>query len=463
MKENLDTFDFQLSDYDNYLNWPQSLAKVSESPGVYWFLSSEKQVIYVGKAKNLKNRLTNYRSDLLSNRIKEMVGQAIEVRYKILESELLALLVEAELIKLYQPKFNVLLKDDKSFIYIALTKEEFPRVLRVRKNKLKLKADYFGPYPSAYKVKEILKLIRKVFPWCNQNRKLINQKNNKPCFYYHLDLCPGVCCQKISQENYLKNIQNIKYFLQGKTYKIVKFLKEKMFYFSQEEEYEKASQFRDRLEIVEEVISENFKLKIDLTLPILTNNSNFESLVGLKKILVPYLPVIKNDFRRIEAYDASNTSGQQAVVSMITFINGMNSPENYRIFKIKTIKQADDYGMLKEALLRRCQHFDDWGWPDLIVLDGGKGQLKKILEALDLEVLNIVSLAKKPDRLFVLDDHYFDKKLGEKFNFSEIKLSLNSSNRSFNLASRLLINLRDHAHNFAKKNHLKLREKALFN
>lgn len=463
MEKNLTDFDFQLSDFDNNFNWPSSLKKVHNHPGVYWFLNSQNQVIYVGKAKNLKNRLSNYKNNLLSQRIKEMTSQAVEVRYKVLKSEVLALLVEAELIKFYQPKFNVLLKDDKSFIYIAITKETFPRVLRVRKNKLRLKADYFGPYPSAYKAKEILKIIRKIFPWCNQNRNLIEKGKKQPCFYYHLDLCPGVCCQKIKKEDYCKIITNIKFFLQGKSRKVINYLKSAMLESSAQQNYEEASQYRDKLILIQELMSENYRTKTDLTLPILTNQANLESLIGLKQILAPYLPVAKNEFKRIEAYDVSNISGQQAVVSLVTFINGQNSPEHYRIFKIKTIKQADDYGMLREALLRRSKHFKDWGWPDLIVLDGGKGQLKKILKSLDLEALNIVSLAKKPDRLFVLKEHYFDRKLGEKFKFEEIKLSLNSPNQSFNLASRLLINLRDHAHNFAKKNHVKLRKKALFN
>ncbi len=391
-----------------------------------------------------------------------MISCAEKIKFKVLNSEIVALLTEAELIKLYQPPFNILLKDDKNFLYIAITKDIFPRVLRVRKNKFKDKAEYFGPYPNALKVNEVLKLLRKIFPWCNQLPISTKKSFKRPCFYYHLNLCPGVCCGQIKSEDYAKNILNLKHFLQGKTTKVIQTLKQEISILASQQKYELASQFRDKLNLVIEITSVNFNLINDFTLPILSENQQQESLIGLKIILKSFFNLSANyQFMRIEAYDVSNLSGQQAVVSMVVFINGLNSPQDYKIFKIKTIDQANDCGMLKEALWRRWRH-SEWNYPNLIVIDGGKGQLKTIFKILG-NYFHIVSIAKKPDRLIGVKNFYFDLNGREHYSFIEIPLNNEDVKEySLKLAYRLLIDLRNKAHNFAKKNHVKLRNKALF-
>ncbi len=385
----------------NSFSWPWQggLSSSPSLPGVYWFLDENDKILYVGKAKNIKNRLRSYtRSADLSAKIKRLVATATEIKYEILASELEALLIEAELIRLHQPKFNSLLKDDKTPLYIQITDEEFPRVLTVRKKDLdhkQLRGTILGPFPSAGKAKEVLGIARKIFPWCNQAR---NKK--KACFYYHLDQCPGVCVGQINHQEYQTQILDLIIFLKGQKKTVVKNLKQQLKSLVNEEKFEQAALVRDRIQLIEEVTQKKYPLKPTLVLPSLTSNDLSETLLHLQKILSTYLKIPKNyPLNRIEGYDVSNTSGKLASVSMVTFIDGQPATDEYRLFNIKTLDTPNDYGMLQEAITRRQNH-PEWGKPDLTVIDGGRGQLRSSLSAWHWPT-PVISIVKNPDRILI--------------------------------------------------------------
>lgn len=381
------------------------------------------------------------------SRIQEMTTQAAKLKFQILDSELEALFTEAELIRLYQPPFNILLKDDKSALYVWITNETFPRVLTIRKKEIlsqQPSGTILGPFPSSYKLNEVLKIIRPIFPWCNQS-----SKKHRPCFYYHLDLCPGVCVDEISIADYQDNMSNLKLFLRGKKKEVLAELKLQLKLLAQNQAYEKAAQVRDTIQLIKEVTSQNFKLNPDATLPRLTSE-NENRIRHLQKILSDYLKLPKiYPLHRIEAYDVSNISGTNPAVAMVTFIDGQPAKAEYRLFNIKTLQTPNDVGMLKETLQRRQNH-PEWGKPDLVIIDGGKGQLNNSLSVWKWST-PVISIAKNPDRLVIpilpatKPKHYH-------------LLKLPATNPALILAQQL----RDEAHRFSKKQHSRRRLKNMF-
>ncbi len=430
---------------------------------MYWFLNAKNEVLYVGKAKNLKKRVANYtQTPKLITRIQKMTLEAVKVKFQTLESELEALLTEAELIGLYQPPFNILLKDDKSSLYVWITDELYPRVLTIRKKEitsLKPQGTVLGPFPSSYKLNEVLKIIRPIFPWCNQSRNGSSSKtSNRPCFYYHLDLCPGVCVNEVAASDYQLNIDNLKLFLRGKKREVLATLKIRQKQYAKNLEYEKAGKIRDTVQLIKEVTDKQYRLSVDSILPKLTSDD--ENMIRhLQKILADYLKIPKTyPLHRIEAYDVSNIQGTNPAVAMVTFIDGQPDKTEYRLFNIKTLDTPNDVGMLKEALIRRQNH-PEWGKPDLVVIDGGKGQLKN-----SLSVWNwsnpVISIAKNPDRLVlpIFNSQTEGKKpsVKSKLQYQLLKLSAQ------NPALRLIQQLRDEAHRFSKKQHTRRRLKNMF-
>lgn len=399
---------------------------------MYSFSDEKNNILYVGKAKNLKNRLTSYtRYSQLAPRIKKMVTKAKTVTFEELGSELEALLIEAELIRAHQPFFNVRLKDDKSPIYLVVTKEKYPRILRKRKNDLlkeKVSGTVLGPFQSSYKLNEVLKIARKIFPWCNQ------PDGEKACFYYHLDQCPGACINEVSETDYKENITNLKLFLKGKKQQVVKQLKEKMKTLSEKQKYEEAQLAKLRLQYIQEVTQKNYKLKPDLVLPGLGATKREMGLIELQKMLVDYTDFPKNKkLTRIEGYDVSNIQGKNAAVSMVVTKNGKADNSLYRLFNVYSLDTPNDYQMMKEALARRQNH-PEWGKPDLIVIDGGKGQVRAGLQVWKWQA-PVIGIVKNPDRLIIpLEKGY------KIINLPENHPSLN-----------LVQSLRDEAHRFAKK------------
>jgi excinuclease ABC subunit C len=388
--------------------------------------------------------LTSYtRYSQLAPRIKKLVTTAKKVNFEELGSEIEALLVEAELIRVHQPFFNIRLKDDKSPIYLVITKEKYPRILRKRKNDLlkdNISGSILGPFQSSYKLNEVLKIARKIFPWCNQP----NEK--KACFYYHLDQCPGACIGEISQEDYKENIENLKLFLKGKKQKVVKQLKEKMSLLAEQQKYEQAQKIKIKLQYIQEVTQKSFRLKPDLVLPGLGATKREMGLVELQKIIVDYTNFPKNKkLTRIEGYDVSNVQGKNAAVSMVVTKNGQADNSQYRLFNIYSLETPNDYQMMKEALTRRQNH-PEWGKPDLVVVDGGKGQVRATLQVWKWKS-PVIGIAKNPDRLIIpLDKGY---KI----------INLPGDHPALNIVQ----NLRDEAHRFAKNQWSKRHTRAMLN
>lgn len=387
-----------------------------------------------------------------------MVSQAVTVKHKILSSELQALLVEAELIRTYQPEYNTLLKDDKSPLYIEITDEQFPRVLKVRKKEIIKKKNLgtiLGPFPSAYKVNEVLSIARKIFPWCNkklahENRR--SEETGRACFFYHIDQCPGACIGKISADEYAQNIENLIQFLKGKKQLVTKKLEAQMQYHVENEEFEQAAIIRDQLKLIAEVTSAKHKLKPELTTAALKNKVSEDGVIYLQKILSQYLGLPKQyPLKRIEGYDVSNIQGTNPAVSLVTFTDGTADTDNYRIFNIKTLNTPNDYYMLQEALTRRQNH-PEWGTPNLVLVDGGKGQVRAVLKVWEWNS-PVIGIAKHPDRLVLPYTDPDDKK---KILYHLVKLEENHP------TLKLIQQIRDDSHRFAQKQHKKKRLQKMF-
>ncbi|MCC6711420.1 MAG: GIY-YIG nuclease family protein [Candidatus Pacebacteria bacterium] len=423
---------------------------------MYSFLDEKNNILYVGKAKNLKNRLTNYTQyNQLAPRIKKLVTTAQKLTFEVLDSELEALLIEAELIRVHQPFFNIRLKDDKSPIYLVITNDLYPRVIKKRKNDLlknKESGAVFGPFQSSYKLNEVLKIARKIFPWCNNppTNQNLEKGKTKACFYYHLDQCPGACIGKISKEAYQENINNLKMFLRGKKTAVIHQLKTKMTSFSDQQQYEQAQQTKLKLQYIQEVTQKTYQLKPDLVLPGFGATKIELGLIELQKILTNYTNFPKNKkLIRIEGYDVSNVQGKNAAVSMVVAQNGKPTNSLYKIFNIQTLDTPNDYQMMKEALTRRQNH-PEWGRPDLVVIDGGKGQVRAVLNIWQWPE-PVIGIAKNPDRLVI------PLPVGSNEKYQLVKLDPDHP------ALNIIQQLRDEAHRFAKKQWSKRHTKALLN
>ncbi|MCX6816347.1 MAG: GIY-YIG nuclease family protein [Candidatus Beckwithbacteria bacterium] len=397
--------------------------KFPQTPGVYWFLNKKKEVIYVGKAKNLNNRLKSYTLiNQSSPKTRQMLAERTKIKFQQSDSEFEAILLEAELIKTYQPKYNILLKDDKSKLYVSITKETFPKVLVTRKS------GDFGPFSSSKQLYFILKTLRRIFPYCNA-------KPGKACFYYHLHLCPGACCGKISASDYQQIINHLKLLLGGKKRLLLTQLKEKLKTAARTQDYETAADYRNQIQAINNLSSAPITEKLDL--PILSSDKTNERIIYLRRLLKRIFPLPPAyPLTRIEAYDVSNLLGKNPTASMVVFINGQPRPDQYRYFKICSLNTPNDLKMLQEVLTRRQRHLE-WGIPNLILIDGGKNQLKAVKKILTWNI-PVIGLAKRPDRLISLQ---------------VLSLQVKSDNPGF----QLLQYLRNESHRFAKKLHLKLR------
>jgi len=409
----------------------QEVAKFPQDPGVYIFKDKAGKILYIGKATSLRSRVASYfRGTETRNHIEAMMPKVADIKFIQADSVLEALILESNLIKKHQPKYNIDLKDDKSFSYFVVTKEKFPRIIILRATDLdfkNLKAKsfnlkaVFGPYTSKKQMEIALKIIRKIFPF-HSNK----QETEKGCLDFQMGLCPGPYAGAISEKDYQKNIHGIKMILEGKKKSLVKKLEKEMQALAKKHEFERAADLRNKVFALNHIhdialISKEFEPKI--------RDTKYE---------------IQNT--RIEAYDISNISGQNAVGSMVVFEGGEPNKKEYRKFKIKTISGSDDVGMMREILLRRFKN--NWPMPDLILLDGGMGHLnmaeKLLHEELGLAV-NIGAVAKGKDR----------KKLDLRFMIYDSKNEIKKIMNDKNLIKRIM----DEAHRFAIGYHRKLRRK----
>lgn len=410
-----------------------------QNPGIYIFLDKESNVIYVGKAKNLKNRVSSYfsKSTDLEEKTRQLVSQVEKIKIIKTQSEIESFLLEAEFIKKHKPFYNIKLTDDKSYAFIRITlKEKYPAILLSRRDDDK-NSIYFGRFPSSSSVKSVLRTLRKIFPY----QSVANHSKRK-CLYNHLGLCP--CPPTLSEEQlikYKKEIKHIIQFLKGNTKDVIKDLEKERDAYSSKDEFEIAAQIQNQINAINYVTSETYKPFDYEVNPNLEEDLRKKSMNELIKILrIKGVPVENVD--RIECYDISNISGTLATGSMVVFENGEKNGNEYRRFKIKRTKGPNDFAMMREVLQRRVKN--DWKLPGLFVIDGGKGQLSSALKVLSENNINIpaVGLAKRLETIITADG-------------KEILLPRSSD------ALKLVMRIRDEAHRFAITYHRKLRSKNL--
>ncbi|OHA58596.1 MAG: hypothetical protein A2571_02390 [Candidatus Vogelbacteria bacterium RIFOXYD1_FULL_44_32] len=353
-----------------------------DEPGVYFFKRGKKTT-YIGKATSLRDRVRSYFScDLATTRgvaILNMVAESDGLEFKTTNSVLEALILEAALIRNLKPKYNTLQKDDKSYWYVVVTKEKWPRVLMVREKDLATAIEpenikqYFGPFPNASELKEALKIIRKIIPW----RDKCEPEIGKPCFNAQLGLCPGVCAGTISHRDYLKNIRHFTLFFSGKTEVLIKALEKEMAGEAKKKNFEQAGKIRNQI----------FALTHINDMAMIKENRQTRGV-------------------RIEAYDIAHLAGKETIGVMTVILGGTPEKGAYRKFIIKGAgsKVVNDTLNLKELLERRLAH-SEWPLPVLFVIDGGKAQLnvaKKVLAEAGYQI-PVVAVTK--------DEHHRPKEI----------------------------------------------------
>jgi len=426
------------------MNYPQTLKEkilsAYESPGVYLMRDAAGVVQYVGKAKNLKKRLLSYLRTDLSRKTAALMQKAQDVELKLCASEDLALLLEASLIRQLKPRYNVSLRDDKSFPFVKISGGDFPAIYITRK-KDNLGGLYIGPYTNVKLLKNALKIIRSsgfAYRSCKRMAK-------RSCVYHKINLCPACCIGKISVKEYARNIDNIILILNGKTDLLIRNLTSSMQDRSRVLDFEAAARLRDQITVLSESLGVSGPRGVNRK----KESEDLRNKLGLSK-----LPI------RIEGFDISNISGNQAVGSMVSFYNGAPDKNNYRRFRIKTVCGIDDYKMLAEVVRRRYSRIlkEKGVLPDLLLIDGGKGQLQtavKQLEYLHLK-LPVVSIAK-PRNITPAEGLRGRK---DEYIYSSCKsrhLKFLEDTPAINLIRRV----RDEAHRFALAYHQLLRKRAL--
>ncbi len=540
----------------------EQLKKLPAEPGVYLMKDENDKVIYVGKAISLKNRVRQYfqSSKNHTSKVKSMVKNIYKFEYIITDSELEALILECNLIKQYRPKYNVLLRDDKTYPYIKVTlNEDYPRVLKVRQV-IKDKAKYFGPYTNTTAVNDTLEIIRNIYPirTCNIDIEKAIKNKVRPCLNKHIKKCVGPCTGEVSKEDYGKMIEEIILFLSGKEEKLIELLKEKMNKCAADFNFEDAAMYRDKIKSLEDMIQ---KQKIDLGSSDLNQDviamarahdeacvqvffirngkivgrehyilegvmdSSRESILssfikqfymsqdyipkeiiiedevedsfvleewlsskkgqkviikvpqkGEKKSLVEmvrknaveYLEKfsnmnklkyqksigaleelktligLENIPKRIESFDISNIQGVDSIGSMVVFTDGKKDKKEYRRYKIKTVVGPNDYDSMAEIVERRLKYGD---LPDLILLDGGKGQVSSVKKVLDKYNVNIPLWGMYKD-----DKHKTKGLISQE---KEIELDKTSN------LYRFVASIQEEVHNYAISYHRRLRNKSL--
>lgn len=406
------------------------LKKIPASPGVYLFFGKNKKAIYIGKASNLKKRISSYfQRKYRPPKTKAMIGKIKDVSYIPTSSSAEALIYEASLIKEKKPKYNIELKDDKSYPFLKLTiNKKFPYLFIIR-GKRKDGALYYGPYTNVKLLRKALSMIRSIF--------LLRSCKNMPkkaCLKAHIKRCVAPCDGSISEKDYKKIVDEVRLFLEGRKEDLLEKLSVHMKEASAKMDYEKALAIRDKIEALSAV------WKGRKPPPPLNRETK-----QLKDILdLAVLPA------RIEAFDISNIHGKEAVGSMVTFFSGKPQKSEYRRFRIKEIAGMDDYGMIREIMRRRYTRLlrEKRQLPDLIVIDGGKGHLGVARDELDkiegLSRIPVISIAKGKEYIYV------EGKL------KALDLACTTA------ALKLIMRIRDEAHRFAISYHKLLRKKVLF-
>ncbi len=420
----------------------QELNKFPAKIGVYIF--KEKGIpLYIGKSVNIKARLiSHYENAAYGGKEKSIINLSDRVEYVLTESEFKALILESQLIQKYSPKYNSRWKDNKSYLYIAITGEEFPKILLARKTEIEKKSKnlYFGPFASVRTAESLLKSIRRIFPYCSQKKI-----GDKPCFYSKIGLC-NPCPNEIkkisdcsllikTKRKYRKNLREIIKTLEGKTDSVIRDLRNRLKQLSKEEKYEEALILRNKINDFNNLVSNQSFYQEEGQY-----NRSDEMLNDLMGLLAGI-----SKPHRIEAYDMSDLGQKDATGSMVVFIDGQSDKSQYKKFKIKDPKSISDTKRFEEVLFRRFKN--KWEDPDLIIVDGGRPQVltaKNILYKLSKNI-PLIGIAKNPDRLVVLEGKIL----------KTLRLPLNS------LGFTLIRLIRDESHRFARKYQIQLRSRKM--
>lgn len=547
----------------------KKLENLPTNPGVYLMKNDQGEIIYVGKAVNLRNRVRSYFRELKPEqaKTKALVRHIADLEYILADNELEALVLECNLIKKYRPKYNISLKDDKTYPYLKITNEDYPQVLITRKVS-RDGARYFGPYPSVNELRNSLEMVRKIFPFRSCHQRVFT--NDRPCLNAHINMCYAPCIGRISKEDYNAMIDQIALFFEGKQDGLVKRLKQEMEQAAENLEFEQAARLRDQLQGIEQIMTqqkavlgsdsdedviamarginqccvqiffvrggkivgrENYFLKgtddssrgeviasfmkqfylncqfiprnilleteleeqevleqwltekkesrVYLKVPKRGQAKDLVELVGRNALEVLNKQELEESYQeqrttgaleqlqralglpelphRMECYDISNTQGTDSVASMVVFVDGKPKKDQYRRFKIKTVEGADDYASLREVLLRRLTHGlaeqqdsdKDEGkfaaFPDVIMMDGGRGQVNVALDVLRELQLDIPVCGMVKDNKHRTRGLYYQNE----------EIPLDEQAEPFLLITRM----QDEAHRFAITYHRSLRGK----
>lgn len=434
----------------------QHLKDLPQTPGVYIYFNKLNIPIYVGKARNLKNRVSSYfSSQVIGPKTSKMMQEAQMLKVLTVGSEFEALLLEAQFIRTYKPKYNTASKDDKTPCYIAITQEKYPRVLITRKSNLNKGfvvknvgyKQIFGPFQSAHRTRQLLRVLRRIFPFCQQRLA------KKPCLYSQMGLCepcPSYIerldlndpAKKELKSQYLKNIRKIRSVLSGKIKTLQRQIEKEMALYTRAQKYEEAQKIKQQIDGLNWLRRPIFSADEYIDNPNLVEDVRKSELDSLLSLLAPQLNI--KLIRRIECFDVSHLAGSEPTASMVTLTNGQPDKKHYRHFKIRSAKKADDIAAMQEVVSRRVKHFEDWGKPDLVIIDGGKGQLGAAVEFFKKESIPVVGLEKKTESLVI--------KRAEGF----MRLRVPEGP-----ALHIVQRARDEAHRFARRLHHKRLAKAL--
>jgi excinuclease ABC subunit C len=426
----------------------RAAAKVREfpqTPGVYLMKDLAGRVIYVGKATNLRSRAGSYflKAAADERRTAELVREICDIDFIEAESEVDALLVEARLIKDVQPKYKEL-KDDKTFPYLEIyVREDFPRVEFTREPSDR-GTKLYGPFASAGSLRGAIQVLQKIFKFrtCSLDIDDGDEKWRwfRPCLLASIDQCTAPCNLRISKEEYRKDINRLMRFLDGQKVSLLKEMRQEMKQAADERQFEKAARLRDEIGMLE-TLDRRGELDTHVQPEVFYIDPK-RGLAGLKKILQ-----LENQPRTIEGVDIAHLGGGETVASLVQFIDGVPFKPGYKRFRIRGVEGIDDFASIHEVVARRFRRLDEEGqvFPDILLIDGGKGQLNAglaALRALDIQPPIVLSLAKREEEIFVAGRD------------EPLRLSRHA------YALRLLQYVRDEAHRFAQHYHHMLRHKS---
>lgn len=432
------------------------LKDLPREPGVYFHKDANGEIIYVGKAAVLRNRVRQYfqKSRARDPKTEALVAEIVDTDWMIVESELEALFLEAEMVRRYMPRYNILLRDDKSMSYIRINyDDDYPTVSTTRRP-LDDGAKYFGPYLSVQSVRQALKLLRRIFPFAT--RKVPGQK--RATLHYHLGLDPGLEEGKTSLEEYRANLRKLIAVIEGKRKTIEKQLEKEMKQYAKASQFEEAAKTRNQLFSLQRLNKQ--VIFSDKEFLDISKDHALNEMVDLLRL--PGFP------RRIEGYDISHMQGTDVVASMVVFTNGVSNKGEYRKFKTKKDQNNDFYNMY-ETISRRFSEKNRkaWGLPSMVLIDGGKGQLEAAVRARDeagCSNIPFIGLAKREEQIVVFKDKsHVDinndilYKLGGFFTETDDYILINLP-KNTNLV-KLLQRIRDESHRFAVSYHSVLKAK----